>query len=208
MSQWGSLKYHKGYEVYGWTSQERIEQAEEISKDLKNGVLVEVGVYGGTSIFPLVEHYRKNNNIIYAIDPWEKNDLSNGEPLSETTTPKLSEFHSKMKQNRLNVEKIVKELSYDDVVKVVHDFSENASKNFNDESVDILYIDGSHAYESVLNDLRCWLKKIKKGGVIWGDDLTPGHPGVGRALQTFTKENQEFQVQRMGATGWRLVKSE
>jgi predicted O-methyltransferase YrrM len=48
--------------------------------------------------------------------------------------------------------------------------SEDAVSWFADESIDILHIDGNHATEAVLKDVRLFLPKVKRGGYIWFDD--------------------------------------
>lgn len=50
--------------------------------------------------------------------------------------------------------------------------SVEASKIYDDRSLDFVFIDGDHQFESVKNDIQCWLPKIKKGGVLAGHDYT------------------------------------
>ena len=45
-----------------------------------------------------------------------------------------------------------------------------AVKDFEDESLDFVYIDGHHGFKYVTEDIFEWSKKIKKGGVISGHD--------------------------------------
>lgn len=40
-----------------------------------------------------------------------------------------------------------------------------------DDSFDLIYIDGSHYYDAVLNDIRQAKRLCKSGGIICGDDL-------------------------------------
>lgn len=40
-----------------------------------------------------------------------------------------------------------------------------------DESLDWVYIDGNHMYEFVKADLEIYTKKVRKGGIIFGDDF-------------------------------------
>ncbi len=42
---------------------------------------------------------------------------------------------------------------------------------FEDGSLEIVYIDGDHTYEAVVKDLAAWYLKIRKGGILRGDDI-------------------------------------
>ena len=71
-------------------------------------------------------------------------------------------------------------------VEIIRDLSVNASKQFPDEYFDFVYLDGNHQYEFVLEDLEAWYPKLKKYGVMCGDDF--GHPsgcGVVKAVSEF-----------------------
>ncbi len=61
--------------------------------------------------------------------------------------------------------------------------SADASEYFADGSLDIVYIDGDHRPESVLNDLRNWFPKVRFGGVICGDDYN--WPGAAEVITDF-----------------------
>jgi hypothetical protein len=39
-----------------------------------------------------------------------------------------------------------------------------------DESCDLIYLDGDHRYESVVNDLKGWKPKLRAGGIMAGHD--------------------------------------
>lgn len=49
-------------------------------------------------------------------------------------------------------------------------FSTRAADSFDNDSLDFVYIDGDHSYESVTQDIKTWMKKLKPGGIIAGDD--------------------------------------
>jgi hypothetical protein len=49
-------------------------------------------------------------------------------------------------------------------------FSMQAVKHFKDDSLDFVYIDGNHNFESVTNDIAEWSKKVRPGGIISGHD--------------------------------------
>jgi hypothetical protein len=52
-----------------------------------------------------------------------------------------------------------------------------------DEWLDFVFLDGDHRYEAITQDIRAWLPKVRKGGLICGHDFTPGWPGVVQAVQ-------------------------
>lgn len=59
---------------------------------------------------------------------------------------------------------------------------------FDDNYFDCIFIDAAHDYKSVRDDIRCWLPKVKSGGILAGHDLHSG-PGVRRAVtQKFGKQ--------------------
>jgi hypothetical protein len=58
-----------------------------------------------------------------------------------------------------------------------------AAHDIRDNSVDFVFIDASHDYESVMADITAWLPKVRRGGVLAGHDyLLPNFPGVIRAV--------------------------
>ena len=54
---------------------------------------------------------------------------------------------------------------------------------FDDDSIDFIYIDGRHDYESIKLDLELYLPKLKNGGIIGGHDYNKKNwPEVCRAV--------------------------
>ena len=69
--------------------------------------------------------------------------------------------------------------------------SASASKLFPDNFFDFIYIDGDHSYEAVKNDLHMWHPKLKKYGVMCGDDFSHiSGRGVIEAVQEFSFEKK------------------
>lgn len=69
--------------------------------------------------------------------------------------------------------------------------SKNFCQNVKDGSIDVVYIDGDHSYESVLQDCELWYPKIKSGGFLCGHDYSSHTKwkDVKRAVDVFLKEN-------------------
>lgn len=62
--------------------------------------------------------------------------------------------------------------------------SVEASHLYNDHSLDFVFIDAQHDYESVKEDILAWKNKVRKGGILAGHDYNPeGDYGVGKAVR-------------------------
>ncbi|CAE8626986.1 unnamed protein product [Polarella glacialis] len=52
-------------------------------------------------------------------------------------------------------------------------------------SLDMVFVDGDHRYESVLVDINAWWPKVKPGGILAGHDFAITFPGVVEAVTRF-----------------------
>ena len=88
--------------------------------------------------------------------------------------------------NDIVVEDIKKEFFINtrhfDNIELIEDYSYNVVDNFEDKSIDFIYIDGEHDYESVKKDIELYLPKLKDSGIIGGHDFSTQWPGVRRAV--------------------------
>jgi len=81
-----------------------------------------------------------------------------------------------------------------------NNFSMAAVNDFSDNSVDFVYIDGSHSFNDVLLDLRHWWPKVSAGGILSGHDfcadkqnMNDGVPWCGRyGIHTHFKRGRKF----------------
>ena len=88
--------------------------------------------------------------------------------------------------------------------------SEEAVSRFEDESFDIVYIDGHHDYEYVKQDCELWWPKVKRGGMMIGDDYIPKGDvdfGVIPAVDDFANEMQlDLQLAPTKVAQWWFTK--
>lgn len=54
-------------------------------------------------------------------------------------------------------------------VEFIRKFSDDGVSDIKNK-VDLCFIDGNHEYEYVLNDIKNYFPKVKKGGIVCGDD--------------------------------------
>jgi hypothetical protein len=78
-------------------------------------------------------------------------------------------------------------------VQVIKGYSADVARDPKTPMLDAIYLDACHSYESVVEDLELWSKKLKPQGVIYGHDLTDSPPakalnfGVCAAVEEFCK---------------------
>lgn len=63
-------------------------------------------------------------------------------------------------------------------------------KDFPDNSVDCIFIDGDHTFEGVKADIQKWSPIIKPGGYYFFDDVSYAYPGTVKAVDTFVEKNK------------------
>lgn len=79
-----------------------------------------------------------------------------------------------------------------------------ASNRFSDEYFDYVYIDAQHEYDAVGRDISAWLPKVKKGGVIGGDDC--GEAGVKQAIKDMERKFNLNVVYGTSYPDWMAIK--
>ena len=68
----------------------------------------------------------------------------------------------------------MKKMGLSDIIRIIQGYSFEIIKKFN-KPIDLLFIDGSHDYKSVLNDYLQWSPLVKKGGYIAFHDVGASH---------------------------------
>ena len=69
--------------------------------------------------------------------------------------------------------------------------SNKVLKEINMSTIDYVFLDGGHDYNTVINDLNCCKEVASNGGTILCDDYDLGYaPGVKKAIDEFTNKNK------------------
>ena len=77
-------------------------------------------------------------------------------------------------------------------IEILKGNSLDIAKTFKDGSLDFVYIDANHTYESVKEDLRAWFPKVREGGLMEGHDYQMEE--VKRAIDEFVGKDYKFNV--------------
>lgn len=97
--------------------------------------------------------------LLYCIDPWDEYAYEeNGQPES---FERQKYFENRMKR----AEERIKGKAH-----ILRETSEEALDEFEDNSLDFVYIDGNHDFVNVAFDIHNWLKKVRVGGILAGHD--------------------------------------
>ncbi len=119
---------------------------------------LEIGTFYGANIISVAYTYGLHNNSkLYCIDPWEDYDEY---PEYKNEQPNIYNSFIKNIENSGIKEKIIINRGYSNV----------EIPKFNDEFFDIIYIDGNHEPEYVLEDAVLSFRKLKKDGIMIFDD--------------------------------------
>lgn len=90
------------------------------------------------------------------------------------------------------------------VIGYVHEMtSVEASRLYEPNSLDFVFIDASHDYWNVAQDIVHWYPRIRNGGMIGGDDFEPAWPGVVQAVEEIFGKDR---VAVYGKRHWGITK--
>lgn len=165
-----------------------------LKKMPRSAVCAEIGVWKGD--FSMCIQNLTSPKKLHLIDPW----------MLQNEFPERM-YGGSVAQNQEDMDRIyegvrMKFNSHQNVI-FHRGMSEEVLSEFEGAYFDWVYIDGNHYYEYVLKDLRTCLLKVKKGGVIAGDDYEwgekEGYP-VKRAVHNFIEENNlESNIEVLGS---------
>jgi len=83
--------------------------------------------------------------------------------------------------------------------------SVEAAKEFTEDSVEFVFIDATHTYDAVSQDIAAWWPKVKAGGLIAGHDY-PYFPGVNAAVNDFVARYDLGRAFHTSRNSWMIDK--
>lgn len=137
-------------------------------------MIVELGTYWGTSLFSFCQAVKDKRlaTKIFAVDTWE-GDIHAGsydDSVYHTVRQRAEKYYSMLDLQLLKMR-----------------FDEALGK-FQDNTIDLIHIDGCHEYEAVRDDFESWLPKLSPHGIMLFHDVGD-YTGYGSAK--FWKEISE-----------------
>ena len=157
---------------------------------------VEVGVYKADYTVRLCQA----GLTIFGVDPWEAYPEYYIEDTGEWETPqaRLDAFYEISK----------KAIEPYPNCTLIRKKSMDAVKDFADNSIDFVYIDGHHALPFVILDLWEWSKKVKKGGIIAGHDYSQTPKGPRDPCALHVRYAVDAFIRTMYIPKWYLLGSQ
>jgi predicted O-methyltransferase YrrM len=121
----------------------------DLAKEIGARTIIEIGVRRGRLSVLLAEVPTLKH--LFLVDTWEPEGAT----------------HQDQKKNARSVKRWAKRRPD---VTVLHMDSAKAVHQFSDNSIDFVYVDGDHSFEGASLDIKNYLPKVSKGGIICGDD--------------------------------------
>lgn len=131
---------------------------------LRPSVFVELGTHLGESYFAFCQAIVESgtHTQAYAVDTWE-GDIHTGAYGNEVFR-EVDEYNRALYNGFSHLMR----MSFDE-----------AAGDFENESIDLLHIDGLHTYEAVRHDFDLWWPKVKPGGIVLLHDSAGRHDDFG-----------------------------
>ena len=171
----GFLELNEGIALY-----------EEVKRVSKNNFCVEIGSYCGKSTCFIGQACKENKSKLITIDHHKG---SEEQQLGELYFDVEVYDEELGRVNTLPLlEKNLAKFDLEDVVKPLVMDSISASKIV-ENNADLIFIDGSHTFESAESDYELWKNKIKKGGTLAIHDVYDSEDEGGQAPNKIFKQS-------------------
>ena len=145
----------------------------KLLSQVEGNQFVDLGCFIGGFTVPMAMVAKERGGKVYSVDLYKSAIPTPGNFYNEHLNYPCKEYFIEN----------MKSVGLIDVIDLYEAHSWDVSRIFKDESVDFIWVDADHHYESVKKDIDYWYPKLKKGGIIAGHDYT--EEGVRRAVWEF-----------------------
>lgn len=155
--------------IEGWTTIEKAQVLAGLVIDHKPQLCVEIGVFGGRSMFAQAFALRENGmGVIWGVDPWSLDAALEGD---------IGEANKQWWTQNMNLEDIylgflkgVLDFQLTKQCRWVRERGEIAAKMWANNSIDIVHLDSNHSELCSCRDVQIWCPRVKPGGFLVVDD--------------------------------------
>lgn len=144
----------------------------------KKGPCLEIGSYCGKSSVYLGTACKENATVLFSIDHHSGSEEQ--QPGEEYFDPDLLDKDTGRVDTLKHFRKTISDFELEDVVIPLIGRSATIGRVWQ-TPLSLIFIDGSHAYESVLNDYDIWSAKVMKDGYLLFHDIFPDPSKGGQA---------------------------
>jgi hypothetical protein len=153
--------------------------AYDLIRNVQPEVIVELGTYKGMSFYSFCQAVKdaRYDASLYAVDTWHGDEHGGfyEDDVFKIVNEIKEDFYSSLK------------------IKLLRKRFDDAVGEFENDSIDLLHIDGLHTYEAVKHDFETWFTKVKKTGIILLHDICVVRDGFG--VSKFWEElNNEYKT--------------
>jgi len=134
--------------TYRWSTHQVLERLKQVNR------MCEIGVSFGNNAWRMCNKLKPKE--CHLVDPYEMTP----ENVIDEASKKPAEFPYMIARHILqNFPVMFHKLP-----------ASEASVTFDDDYFDFIYVDGDHSFEACKDDIELWLPKLRKGGIMAGDD--------------------------------------
>ena len=146
--------------------------------------IAEVGVCRGALCRSNLKNCSSQIAEYWAIDPWRHMGLGHGKS-SKYSSERWETLYLRNCQRMLQHKQL----------RIIRSASLDAVEIFPDGYFDLVYLDASHKYEDVKNDIEAWKVKVRDAGILAGHDYNlKKSAGVRQAIdEVFNKDELSFE---------------
>jgi hypothetical protein len=140
--------------------------AYDLISNIRPDIIVELGTHRGNSLLSMVQAAKDHSleTQLHGVDTWE-GDIHAGYYGDDILNKLLNIKSEYYRDVNVNTHKM---------------YFDEAVQSFQNNSIDVLHIDGLHTYEAVKHDFETWLPKVKKEtGIIMFHDICVKRKGFG-----------------------------